>query len=121
MKQENTPTASASDAEDRQLLNELAVDDVACAMKIGADVVSQIKEICGQIVRGEVNATAIKTIMAGVTHDDDVRNAEGEGYLRGKNEKIELENRFDQDAEKHAARNGLVPRFVRRSIWDITD
>lgn len=121
MKQENTPNVSATTAEDCQLLNELAIDDVACAMKTGADIVVQTKEICRQITRGEVSATTIKTIMAGLTHDDDVRNAEGEGYLRGKNEKIELENRFDQDAEMRAARNGVVPRFVRRSIWDISD
>ena len=121
MKNENTLTAPANDAEERQLLNELAIDDFARAKQVDADTVAQLKNICGEIARGEVSETAIRTILAGVTHDDDVRNADGEGYLRGRNEKIELENRFDSNAEARAERNSVMPRFARRSIWDIAD
>lgn len=121
MKNENTLTAPANDAEERQLLNELAIDDFAQAEKVEAEAVAQLKALCGEIVRGEVSATTLRTILAGVTHDDDVRNADGEGYLRGRNEKIEFENRFDQNAEARAERNSVMPRFARRSIWDIAD
>ena len=121
MKNENTLTASACTAEEQLLLNELAIDDFARAKQVDADTVAQLKNICGEIARGEVSETAIRTILAGVTHDDDVRNADGEGYLRGRNEKIEIENRFDSNAESRAERNSVMPRFARRSIWDIAD
>ena len=56
MKNENTLTAPANDAEERQLLNELAIDDFAQAEKVGAEAVAQMKALCGEIVRGEVSA-----------------------------------------------------------------
>lgn len=107
--------------DERQLLNELAIDDAASAMKLGTDDVAKIKALCGEIVRGEVSPTAVKTIVAGLCHDTDVKNAEGEGYLRGRNEKIELENHFDKYADSEAEAGSVMPRFARRSIWDIAD
>ena len=97
----------------------LAMGLFAPAMAAEANLFAQ--DMMGEIVRGEVSAATIRTILAGVTHDDDVRNADGEGYLRGRNEKIEFENRFDQSAEARAERNSVTPRFARRSIWDIAD
>ena len=79
MKSENTLTASACTAEEQLLLNELAIDDFARAKQVDADTVAQLKNICGEIARGEVSETAIRTILQGVPHDDDVRNVEGEG------------------------------------------
>ena len=82
-----------------------------------------LNEIDRQITKIRPMATPVDQLsrLAGVTHDDDVRNADGEGYLRGRNEKIEFENRFDQSAEARAERNSVTPRFARRSIWDIAD
>ena len=51
------------------MLNELAIDDFAQAEKVDAEAVAQMKALCGEIVRGEVSATTLRTILAGVTHD----------------------------------------------------
>lgn len=128
MEEKNTLTAEATlekkpvtNEEERRVLNELAIDDAATAMKLEADDVAKIKQLCGEIMRGEVSQMAVKTIMAGLSHDTDVKNAEGEGYIRGRNEKIELENHFDKYADSEAEAHSVVPRFARRSIWDIAE
>lgn len=44
-----------------------------------------------------------------------LRNAEAEGYLRGRNEKIEATQHFDRDEEPEPA---PFPTYARRSVWD---
>ncbi len=63
----------------------------------------------------------ITTLARGITHDDDVQNADAAGYLRGRNEKIEavLQPDPDQEPEKPEPMPSF-PRYCRRSIWDKT-
>lgn len=120
MNDENTPMQQPADAaSEAWLLAELAIDDAATAQMLDADVVAQIKDLCQSICRGEVSADAIAMLLAGINHDRDVSAADGEGYLRGKNEKIATLHRFDSDAESIARRHSVTPRFARRSIWDL--
>ena len=120
MNDENTPMQQPADAaSEAWLLAELAIDDAATAQMLDADVVAQIKDLCQSICRGEVSADAIAMLLAGINHDRDVSAAYGEGYLRGKNEKIATLHRFDSDAESIAQRHSVTPRFARRSIWDL--
>ncbi len=123
MEEENTlmQQPEMNSGEDLMLLNDLAIDDAATAMNIEADAGTQIKTYCREIMRGEVSASAVKMLLAGLRHDDDVKNAEGEGYIRGRNEKIELQQRFEQYSEEYARANSVMPRFARRSIWDIEE
>jgi len=106
---------------DCAILNDLAIDDMATAMNIEAEKVTKIKSYCRKILSGEVEEDAVKTILAGMAHDEDVKNAESEGYLRGRNEKIKVENHFEKYAEERAYADSVMPRFARRSIWDIED
>jgi hypothetical protein len=46
-----------------------------------------------------------------------LRNAEAQGYLRGRNEKIEVTQHFDPDPELEPQPTG-IPLYNRRSIWD---
>ena len=122
MEDENTlmQQPEMNSGEDLMLLNDLAIDDAATAMN-EADAVTQLKTYCREIMRGEVSDSAVKMLLAGLRHDDDVKNAEGEGYIRGRNEKIELQQRFEQYSEEYARANSVMPRFARRSIWDIEE
>ena len=113
MEDENTlmQQPEMNSGEDLMLLNDLAIDDAATAMNIEADAVTQIKTYCREIMRGEVSASAVKMLLAGLRHDD----------IRGRNEKIELQQRFEQYSEEYARANSVMPRFARRSIWDIEE
>ena len=46
-----------------------------------------------------------------------LRNAEAEGYLRGRNEKIEATQHFEQDDEPEPE-PAPFPTYARRSVWD---
>lgn len=60
----------------------------------------------------------LATLVRGITHDEDVSNADAAGYLRGRNEKIEavMHPQPQDDEEKQAT--PVFPRYCRRSIWD---
>lgn len=53
-------------------------------------------------------------------HDEQLRDAETTGYLRGKNEKIELVTRpAEEMPEEPAATITPFPRYAKRSVWSI--
>ena len=105
--------------EDAVVLAECALDDAITALGLNADTAASVKKHCLDLVQGKVNATAVKTFANGICHDNDVSNAHNEGYLKGKNEKIEISGHFNNSEEFNALRNAIVPNFVRRSVWDI--
>lgn len=76
----------------------------------------RVDELISQIKTGDVSADAIQILSNGINHDEDVKNAETEGYLRGRNEKIAATTGVtEEDAEVKPA---TFPRYHRRSVWD---
>ena len=69
------------------------------------------------------NSTAsdelLTTLARGITHDDDVNNADAAGYLRGRNDKIDVVMRPQAPDDDEAQTTPVFPRYCRRSIWDI--
>lgn len=76
----------------------------------------RVDALISQIRTGEVGTDAIQILSNGINHDEDVKNAETEGYLRGRNEKIAATTGVtEEDAEVKPA---TFPRYHRRSVWD---
>lgn len=76
----------------------------------------RVDALISQIRTGEVGTDAIQILSKGINHDEDVKNAETEGYLRGRNEKIAATTGVtEEDAEVKPA---TFPRYHRRSVWD---
>ena len=99
------PTASPTLA-DR--ITELGLDEATAA---------SLTELTQGLRPDEVSADLLATIARGITHDDDVQNADAAGYLRGRNEKIEaVLHPQPQDEEPQG--QPVFPRYCRRSIWD---
>ena len=74
-----------------------------------------------QLTAGMDNASndLLTTLARGITHDADVENANAEGYLRGRNEKIETVLPPERDAMGDAPEpTPVFPQYCRRSIWD---
>ena len=67
---------------------------------------------------GRLSSELLTTLARGITHDNDVLNADAAGYLRGRNEKIEamLHPQPDDDEEQVAV--PVFPRYCRRSVWE---
>ena len=76
----------------------------------------RVDALISQIRTGEVGTDAIQILSNGINHDEDVKHAETEGYLRGRNEKIAATTGVtEEDAEVKPA---TFPRYHRRSVWD---
>ena len=76
----------------------------------------RVDALISQIRTGEVGTDAIQILSNGINHDEDVKTAETEGYLRGRNEKIAATTGVtEEDAEVKPA---TFPRYHRRSVWD---
>ena len=60
----------------------------------------------------------LATLVRGISHDDDVQNADAAGYLRGRNEKIEAVMHPQSEDEDEPQSTPVFPRYCRRSIWE---
>ena len=57
----------------------------------------------------------VKLIVNALNHDEDIKNAEAAGYLRGRNEVIEMASTVDNDQEPTPVN---FPIYRKRSFWD---
>ena len=83
----------------------------------------QTSQRLSQLIEGidpdRITDDVIATLARGITHDDDVQNADAAGYLRGRNEKIEAVLQPEPDHEPEEPQPlPSFPRYCRRSIWD---
>ena len=56
----------------------------------------------------------VKLIVNALNHDEDIKNAEAAGYVRGRNEVIETATKVDESAPKPVN----FPVYRKRSFWD---
>ena len=57
----------------------------------------------------------VRLIVNALNHDEDVKNAEATGYLRGRNEVIEVANHFNDEMTPKPVN---FPVYRKRSFWD---
>lgn len=93
------------------------------AEKIGAlDLDQAVNDQLTQLIQGmdaeHVTPELLSTLAHGITHDEDVQNADAAGYLRGRNEKIEAVLHPQPDAGDESQTTPVFPRYNRRSVWD---
>ncbi len=88
------------------------------AMGLDEDTAQRLVRLTQGIGTDDVSDEMLATLARGVTHDDDVQNADAAGYLRGRNEKIEAVLHPQPQDEDEAQATPVFPRYCRRSIWD---
>lgn len=92
-------------------------------------VLRRFPKVCARIaelMNERAEAVALEVIGKGLDFENAVANADKEGYVRGKNEKIELikggrmprldAESADEDDEKPV--RDLFPRYRKRSVWE---
>lgn len=77
----------------------------------------RLAALAGDIDPQALTPEVLSTLARGITHDEDVRNADAAGYLRGRNEHIEAVM-HPQPQDEQAQATPVFPRYCRRSIWD---
>ena len=93
------------------------------------ELLKRYPNVCARIaelMRTRAEAIALELIEKGIGYDVAVADADKKGYVRGRNEKIELAKRhrmpqLDAVGEKGDADVrglGLFPRYVKRDFWE---
>ena len=99
-------------------MNEQEIAEKIGALGLDEAVNDQLVQLTQGMDAEHVTPELLSTLAQGITHDEDVQNADATGYLRGRNEKIEtvLHPQPDQVDESQSA--PVFPQYRRRSVWD---
>ena len=81
-------------------------------------VSQQLTQLTQGMDAASLSPELLSTLAHGITHDEDVKNADAAGFLRGRNEKIETVMHQRADNEDEADSTPVFPRYCRRSVWD---
>lgn len=88
------------------------------ALALDESTSQRLAALTGGIEPQAVTPDLLTTLARGITHDEDVQNADAAGYLRGRNEHIEAVLHPQPQDEEQAESAPVFPRYCRRSIWD---
>ena len=95
-------------------MNEQEIAEKIGALGLDEAVNDQLVQLTQGMDAEHVTPELLSTLARGITHDEDVQNADATGYLRGRNEKIEtvLQPQPDQVDESQSA--PVFPKYRRR-------
>ena len=81
-------------------------------------IASVVQEVLAPLEHGHLSHNVVKLIAHAISRDEDLKNADAAGYLRGRNEKIELVNRAATEPPEAEVKPAMFPRYAKRSFWD---
>lgn len=91
----------------QQLLEKLGVSE---------SVATSARVIVQSLKQGNASSESIvKLVVQALRHDEDLKNAETEGYLRGRNEVIEAATKVADDKSPKPLN---FPIYTKRSFWE---
>ena len=88
------------------------------ALGANEETTRRLTELTEGLENEKATDDLLMTLAQGITHDEDVQNADAAGFLRGRNEKIEAVLHPQPDAGDESQTTPVFPRYCRRSIWD---
>ena len=94
------------------------LDDRIAQLGLDESTSSRLSQLTGNLDASSLSVELLSTLARGITHDQDVENADAAGYLRGRNEKIEAVLPPPHEPIDEAQSLPVFPRYCRRSIWD---
>ena len=99
-------------------MNEQEIAEKIGALGLDEAVNDQLVQLTQGMEPEHVTPDLLRTLAHGITHDEDVQNADAAGYLRGRNEKIEAVLHPQPEVGDESQTTPVFPRYCRRSIWD---
>lgn len=108
------PVEQEPESEQQELKPNLGA--IVDAMGLSENLSTSAKAILEPIEKGAVpGESLVKLIVSALTHDEDLKNAEAAGYLRGRNEVIDAATKACDGQEPQALN---FPIYRKRSFWD---
>lgn len=113
----SVPSATCSDeCETHVEPQPSTLDDIIDSMNLSSGMAATTKAILEPLKNGESpSKSVVELIVKALTHDEDVKNADAAGYLRGRNETIEAATKACDDKEPQPVN---FPVYRKRSFWD---
>lgn len=109
--QQTTQTTDSATSQQKQW------EECASRLQLDDATNSQVRQLIDKIGKGEFDDNTVSILSHAVNHDEEAKNAEAEGYLRGRNEKIEQVTQPASVEEAHTE-PATFPRYRKRSVWD---
>ena len=94
-----------------------AVAQAAQSLGLSDTMTAALEEILAPLAQGKLSGNVVKLLAQAIHRDEDLKNADAAGYLRGRNEKIEIVNRTAVPPEAEV-KPAAFPRYAKRSFWD---
>lgn len=92
------------------------VAQAAGALSLDNETATAIVAMLDRMGAASVTTEDVEFLAKAFSCDEDLKNADAAGYLRGRNENIEATHNFpNSDGQTSEA---TFPRYARRSIWD---
>ena len=116
-------------ADDHEGVSDEASDEPTGVNDESIELLRRYPNVCARIVelmRTRAEAIALELIEKGIGYDVAVADADKNGYVRGRNEKIELAKRHrmpqldavGEQSDADVSGVGLFPRYVERDFWE---
>lgn len=98
----------------------VAVQAAAQRHNLGQEAQERITQLLQSVSADSFPDDVVDMLALALRRDDDVSNAEATGYVRGRNENIDitLNNSGHDDDDDSTLHEVNFPRYVKRSIWD---
>lgn len=93
-----------------------AIDEAAAKAGLSVKDARRIKLLLEPVAKGAVDEQIVTMLAQALNRDEDLKNADAAGYVRGKNEKIDIVNRFDGGETETRPVN--FPLYNKRGFWD---
>lgn len=105
-----------SDAAEQQKNPVSQVDKILTALGVSENIQASAKAILEPIEKGVAPGESIvRLVVNALRHDEDVKNAEAEGYLRGRNEVIDAASKA---CDQQGPQPLNFPIYRKSSFWD---
>lgn len=115
-KQEQVEEQEIKTASVNEKQKDLAINEILGKLGVSDAVATSAKAILDPVTNGNLLTQGlVELVVKALSHDEDVKNAEAAGYLRGRNETIEVASKLDNDNEPVPVN---FPVYRKRSFWD---
>ena len=94
------------------------IADRIAELGLDENVSDRLTELTEGMDAASLSPDVLTTLARGITHDEDVKNADAAGFLRGRNEKIETVIHQHPDNDDETETTPVFPKYCKRSIWD---
>ena len=93
------------------------IDEILDSMGVSESIATSTRAILEPFENGGAPSKSIvKLIVQALNHDEEMKNAEAAGYIRGRNETIEMATKPNNEKDSQPVN---FPVYRRRSFWDM--